>query len=177
MRAVAPVFTTQDSIADPEFARIAHGNLQKRLGRLSWYKGSAVISDGAGGYAIEVRVSDWGAAAAVPRIWLGVPVVVKLGARSARALSGAPLTTQDYANVALGGIVMVGTFIVGRIAVDSVFEARREHFDAKGQPPAAVQAKETTLDGILKMAVMAFSMYQLQKQLPELAKEAQKLLE
>jgi hypothetical protein len=88
-----------------------------------------------------------------------------------------PLVAQDYANMALGALALVGTFMVGRIAVDSIIEARKEHFDRKGQPPAAVKAKETTMDGIVKMAATAFSMWQLQQQLPEVMKEAKKLLE
>jgi hypothetical protein len=88
-----------------------------------------------------------------------------------------PLTTQDYANIAVGGIIMIGTFIVGKIAVESAVESRREHFEAKGQPPAAVQAKETAMDGVMKLLAAGLSFYTLSQQLPELLKETQKLLE
>lgn len=86
------------------------------------------------------------------------------------------LAAQDYANLFLGGLCLVGTFMVGRIAVDSVLEARKERFERKGQPPAAVKAKETTLDGIMKVAATAFSLYQLQQQLPVVISETKKLL-
>ena len=87
------------------------------------------------------------------------------------------LVAQDYANIFLGGLALVGTFMVGRIAVDSIIEARKEHFDRKGQPPAAVKAKETTMDGVMKMAATGYSLYMLQQQLPEVLKEARRLLE
>lgn len=92
-------------------------------------------------------------------------------------MAARPLTTQDYANIAVGGMVLVGTFIVGKIAVESIIEARREHFDAKGQPPAAVQAKETTMDGIVKLLVTGYSIYTMSQQFPQLTGEVQKMLE
>lgn len=87
------------------------------------------------------------------------------------------LTAQDYGNLAFGGLVMVGTFIVGKIIVESIIESRREHFESKGQPPAAVQAKETTADGVVKVLGACYGMYMMSQQVPALLKEAQKMLE
>lgn len=87
------------------------------------------------------------------------------------------LGAQDYANVALAGMSLVATFIVGRIAVDSIIEQRRENFERKGQPKEAVKAKETTMDGVVKLAGTIYSIYMLQQQVPGLLAEARKLLE
>lgn len=87
------------------------------------------------------------------------------------------LVAQDYANVALAGMALVATFMVGRIAVDSIIEHRRENFERKGQPKEAVKAKETTMDGIVKIAGSFYSIYVLQQQMPGLLAEAKKLLE
>lgn len=89
----------------------------------------------------------------------------------------AKLAAQDYANVALAGIALAATFMVGRIAVDSMIESRREHFSRKGQPKEAINAKETTMDGIAKIAGTVYSMYLIQQQLPGVLAEAKKLLE
>jgi len=83
---------------------------------------------------------------------------------------------QDLANVVLGAITMTATFLLGKIIVNSIIESRKEHFDAKGQPPAAVKAKETTVDGIVKVLSMGYSMYMLSQELPIVLKEAEKLL-
>jgi len=91
------------------------------------------------------------------------------------SLRGAP-TTQDYANIGLGFVAFLATFMVGKIAVNAILESRKEHFEKKGQPPAAVKAKETTLEGVLKLAFTGFSLYQMSKDLPEVLTEAQKLL-
>lgn len=93
-----------------------------------------------------------------------------------RTLGATGVTTQDYANVALGAITAIGTFMLGKIAVESIIESRRERFDKKGQPPAAVKAKESTLDGVVKLAATAFSIYQISQQLPEVLGEARKHL-
>lgn len=85
------------------------------------------------------------------------------------------VNSQDLANVALGAMTMVATFLVGKIIVNSIIEGRKEHFDAKGQPPAAVKAKETTMDGIVKILGMGYSMYMLSQELPIVLAEAQKL--
>lgn len=87
------------------------------------------------------------------------------------------LVAQDYANVALAGMALVATFLVGRIAVDSIIEHRRENFSRKGQPKEAIKAKETTMDGIVKIAGTVYSMYMIQQQLPGLLAEAKKLVE
>jgi len=83
---------------------------------------------------------------------------------------------QDYANVAVGAIIAASTFLVGKIIIENILQSRREHFDRKGQPPAAVKAKETTGDGILKLAGTVFSIWQISQQLPELTAEAKKYL-
>lgn len=89
---------------------------------------------------------------------------------------GTALGTQDLANVALGAITMTATFLVGKIVVENIIQSRKEHFDKKGQPPAAVKAKETTMDGIVKLLGMGLSLWQMQKQLPVVIAEAQKMM-
>lgn len=88
----------------------------------------------------------------------------------------ASLSTQDYCNLALGGLALVGTFMVGKIAVDSIIEARKERFDPKGQPKAAVKARESTLDGVMKVLATGYSVYTINQQMPELLGEVKKLL-
>jgi len=61
--------------------------------------------------------------------------------------------------------------MVGKIAVESIIESRKENFDPKGQPPEAVKAKETTVDGIIKFAVMGYSIWSLQEEVPALLAE------
>ncbi len=90
-------------------------------------------------------------------------------------MSQPAVTTQDYANVALGAIAMAATFMVGKIAVDSVLAARKKSFSKKGQPPAAVKAKESTLDGVMKVAATAFSVWQLTQEFPELVAQVKAL--
>lgn len=92
------------------------------------------------------------------------------------AANQSAVTAQDLSNVFIGFAVLFGTFMVGKIAVESIIESRREHFDAKGQPPEAVKSKETTMDGLIKFAVMGYSIYSLQDELPALLTEVKGLL-
>jgi len=85
------------------------------------------------------------------------------------------LSPQDGANIALGFIAFLATFMMGKIAVNAILESRKEHFEKKGQPPAAVKAKETTLDGIMKIAATGYSLWRLQQDLPEVIAEIKKL--
>ncbi len=89
--------------------------------------------------------------------------------------SGAP-ATQDYANVALGFICFASTFLLGKVIVNAVIEGRKERFDRKGQPAPAVKAKETTLDGVMKLAFTGFSLYQMSQDLPEVLAEVNRYL-
>ncbi len=89
--------------------------------------------------------------------------------------SGAP-STQDYANVALGFVCFAATFLMGKIAVNAIIESRKEHFSRKGQPAPAVKAKETTFDGVMKLAFTGFSLYQMSQDLPEVLAEVNKYL-
>ncbi len=89
----------------------------------------------------------------------------------------ANLSTQDYANVALGALCMVGTFMVGKIAVESITAARAERFERKGQPPAAVKSKESTMDGLVKFGGTIYSIYLINQQMPEVIKGVKELLE
>lgn len=86
------------------------------------------------------------------------------------------VAAQDYANLALGAITATATFLVGKIVIENILQSRREHFDRKGQPPAAVKARESTGDGLLKLAGMTFSIWQISKQFPEVLAEAKKYL-
>lgn len=86
------------------------------------------------------------------------------------------VAAQDYANVALGAMIAASTFIMGKIVVENILQSRREHFERKGQPPAAVKARESTGDGLLKLAGMTFSIWQISKQFPEVLSEVKKYL-
>lgn len=88
----------------------------------------------------------------------------------------ASVTAQDGANVAVGAIIAASTFLAGKIIVENIIQSRREHFDAKGQPPAAVKSRETTGDGVMKLIGVVFSLWQLSQQFPEVAAEAKKYL-
>lgn len=166
-------------------AEAAEASLRAHLVQAPWFAGTDLALAKCGGDSAHIMVSVRGTPEQVqafvgcpytPKQWLGVPLQYVAHFED-DGLSGAPLNTQDYANVAVGGMVLVGTFIVGKIAVNSIIEHRREHFDRKGQPPEAIKAKETTMDGIVKLAAMAYSMYLMKQQLPELLGEAKKLLE
>jgi hypothetical protein len=91
-------------------------------------------------------------------------------------LRGSEIGGQDLANVALGVMAMTATFLVGKIVVENIILSRKEHFDKKGQSPAAVKAKETTMDGIVKLLGTAYSMFLLSQELPLVLAEAKKLL-
>lgn len=85
-------------------------------------------------------------------------------------------STQDAANIALGAICFGATFLFGKVVVNAIIEGRKEHFDKKGQPPAAVKAKETTFQGMVKLAFTGFSLWQMSQDLPEVLAEAKKCL-
>jgi hypothetical protein len=166
-------------------AEAAAVSLRAHLATQPWFAGADIAQLKCGGDSAEVMAyvrGSWSDVRALvscpktPRTWQGVPLQFVRAAEWG-SLSGAPLTTQDYANVALGVMVLYGTFMVGKIAVDSIVAARQEHFERKGQPPAAVVAKESTLDGIVKVLGMGYSFYVLSQQLPVVLTEAQKLLE
>lgn len=70
-----------------------------------------------------------------------------------------------------GAMIAASTFFVGKIAVESIIAHRKETFSRKGQPKAAVKAKETTLDGIVKLMGMGFGLYRMSVDLPELVKQ------
>lgn len=86
------------------------------------------------------------------------------------------VAAQDYANVALGAMIAASTFIMGKIVVENILQSRREHFERKGQSPAAVKARESTGDGLLKLAGMTFSIWQISQQFPEVLSEVKKYL-
>ena len=170
-------------------ARAAKDDLRLKLNGQPWFRGVGLTQlkcMGPDPYELQVNVDTREHAAALiaceqtPRIWLGVPlsfaVVGDIAAYSADGL-GAAVSSQDLANVVLGAVTMTATFLLGKIIVNSIIESRKEHFDAKGQPPAAVKAKETTMDGIVKVLSMGYSMYMLSQELPIVLKEAEKLFE
>ncbi len=88
----------------------------------------------------------------------------------------AAVTAQDFSNVAAGALIAASTFLVGKIVVENIIQSRQERFDRKGQPPAAIKARETTADGIMKLVGAAFSIWQLTQQFPELMTEAKKYI-
>lgn len=92
------------------------------------------------------------------------------------AANAGGVSTQDFANVALGAMVAVSTFMVGKIAVESAMKLRVERFKRKGQPRAAVKAKETTADGIVKLLGITLTIWQISQDFPQVAAEAKKYL-
>jgi len=86
-------------------------------------------------------------------------------------------TSQDSANLALGALVLVGTFLTGRIMVQAVIDHRREQFDAKGKTKPEIEAKESTADGVVKVLGAAYALYTLDRDLPIVIAEAKKLLQ
>ena len=158
-------------------AQAAKADLQRKLRGQPWFRGvdftqlKCLCADP---YELQVIVDTSAhlqsllACPQTPKSWLGVPVSYSL---SVSALGATGVAAQDYANVAMGALIAVGTFMMGKIAVGAIIESRKEHFDKKGQPPAAVKAKETTLDGVVKLAATAFSVYQITQQFPEVVAE------
>ena len=164
-------------------ARAAKDSLRQHLQGQLWLNGIGITRLVSGSYAVRVNIKGPRANAqafvdcpVVPRVWHGVPLEF-VATGDTVAFGSAPLTTQDYGNIAFGAAALYGTFMVGKIAVDSIIEYRKERFDRKGQPPAAVQAKESTMDGIVKVLGMGYGFYLMSQQLPEVLREAQKLLE
>ncbi len=163
-------------------ARAAKVSLGARLAGQSWLRGVGITQTkcmGPDPYELQVNVDSRASydqlqsCSLVPKTWMGVPITFSI-VGNIRAVGDTGITAQDYANVALGAITAVGTFMVGKIIVTSLIESRKERFDKKGQPPEAVKAKETTLDGIVKLAGAAFSIYQISQQLPEVMAEIKK---
>jgi len=83
------------------------------------------------------------------------------------------VSSNDFGNVIAGFLVMASAFAVGKIAVDNIAAHRRENFQRKGQPKEAVKAKESTLDGIVKVAGIGFGLYRMVHDLPELVKQVE----
>ncbi len=163
-------------------AEAAEVSLRAHLAEQPWFAGTDLALSKCGGDSAHLMVLAHGSpeqvrafadCPAVPRQWQGVPLQF---VANDVALGEAPLTTQDYANVAVGVMVLVGTFMVGKIGVDSALAARKEHFDRKGQPPAAVAAKESTMDGVMKVFGVGYGLVLMSQQLPVLYEEAKKLL-
>ncbi len=156
-------------------AQAAKMGLRQRLQGQPWLRGIGITQlkcMGPDPYEIQVNIDTMASASLVPRSWLGVPVSVSV-IGNITAL-GTEATTQDYANVALGFVAFLATFMVGKIAVNAIIESRKEHFEKKGQPPEAVKAKESTLDGIMKVAGTGYAIYSIMHDFPEVVTEAKK---
>ncbi len=161
-------------------AQAAEGSLRQKLRGQPGFRGVEIIQSkcmGPNPYELSVQLDsratydDLMACPLTPKQWMGVPISFSIALDNSAALDalGATgVTTQDYANVAVGFMCVVATFLVGKIAVENILKSRREHFDPAGQPPAAVKSKETTMDGLIKLAVMGYSIYSLQDEVPEL---------
>jgi len=161
-------------------ARAAKASLRQRLAGQPWLRGIGIAQLkclGPDPYELQVNLDRIESQVHVPRSWMGVPVTISVVGDIIPLSGTTPLAAQDWANGTLGILCLVGTFMVGKIAVDNIIQSRKEHFDRKGQPPAAVKAKETTLDGMIKLAASAFSVYQITQQFPEVVKEARKYLQ
>ena len=165
-------------------ARAAKADLAQKLQGQPWFRGVGITQlkcMGPDPYELQINVDTRASydqltsCSIVPKNWMGVPITFSI-VGDIVALEGVSLTSQDYANIALGAMTMTATFLVGKIIVNSIIESRKEHFDAKGQPPAAVKARETTLDGIVKVFGMGYSMYLLSQELPIVIAETRKFL-
>jgi len=166
-------------------ARAAKDSLRQKLHGQPWFRGVGITQlkcMGPNPYELQVNLDSRAtydqltACPSTPQAWQGVPLSFSIVGNIA-ALGAAGVTSQDYANVVLGFMCVTATFLVGKIAVESIIKSRREHFDPKGQPPEAIKAKESTMDGVIKLAVMGYSLYSLQTEVPELLaqiKEAMK---
>lgn len=164
-------------------AQAAKASLQQKLQGQPWFRGvdfvqlKCICPDP---YELQVVVSTKAALDELlscpwtPRVWMGVPFSFALDVTA--GFGDVTVTGQDYANVFIGFAVLFGTFMVGKIAVESIIESRREHFDAKGQPPEAVKAKETTMDGLVKFGALALSLFELSQEFPGLVTEAKRYL-
>lgn len=165
-------------------AEAAEGSLRSYLAAWPPFAGTNIATLKCGGDSARLMVMVRGTpeqvrafvdCPATPRSWHGVPLEF-VAAAGASGLGAAPLVYQDYVNVAVGFAVLLSTFIVGKIAVQSIIESRQEHFERKGQPPAAVESKETTMDGVVKFLGTGYGLYMMSRQLPEVWKEAEKYL-
>ena len=85
------------------------------------------------------------------------------------------ISSKDVGNVVAGALIAASTFFVGKIAVESIIAHRKETFERKGKPKEAVKAKETTLDGIVKVAGIGFGLWRMTQDLPALYDEIKKL--
>lgn len=165
-------------------AQAAKASLAQKLRGQPWVRGIGITQRKCYGdpapYELQLNVASAAIAdtlRACPQtaaVWMGVPLqIVVTGNISALGVSP---ETQGYADVALGAMTAAATFLIGKIVVENFLQSRRERFESKGQPPEAVKARETTMDGIMKLAGITFSIWQLSQQLPEVAAEAKKLL-
>lgn len=164
-------------------AEAAEGSLRAYLAAAPWFAGTDIVTLKCGGDSARLMVLVRGSAEQVkaladcpmtPRSWHGVPIDFVRKFDAAEGLGATPLAYQDYVNIGVGFAVLLSTFIVGKIAVQSIIAARQEHFDRKGQSPAAIESKETTMDGVVKFLGTGYGLYMMSKQLPEIWKEAQK---
>jgi hypothetical protein len=159
-------------------AQAAKDSLRQKLHGQPWFRGigfTQLKCMGPDPYQLQVMIDTMASAPLVPRSWLGVPVSITV-VGTIRALGDTGITAQDFGNVAGGFMVFAATFFVGKIVVSSIIEARKEHFDAKGQPPAAVKSKETTGDGLVKLLGIGLTVYQITNSAPEIVSQVQKLL-
>ena len=169
-------------------AQAAEGNLRQKLQGQPGFRGVEIIQTkcmGPNPYELSVQLDSRAtydalmACPQTPQAWMGVPITFSItldNSAALDALGAADVTSQDYANVVVGFMCVLATFMVGKIAVESIVKSRSEHFDPKGQPPAAVKAKESTMDGVIKLAVMGYSIYSLQTEVPELLSTVKGLL-
>src|SRR5882757_1902568 len=155
-------------------ARAAKDSLRQKLQGQPWFLGVGVTQRKCPGpFYLQVNLDSRTtydalmACPQTPKEWMGFPIIFSIvGDRAPLGATG--VTSQDYANMVVGFMCVMATFLVGKIVVESIIKSRREHFDPKGQPPEAVKAKESTMDGIIKLAVMGYSIYSLQTEVPEL---------
>jgi len=163
-------------------AQAAKASLRQKLQEQPWFRGVEIIQTKCmdpDPYELSVSIAGprenalaFIGCPTVPKRWMGVPISFA----SVGGSLGMTVTAQDYSNVFIGFAVLFGTFMVGKIAVESIVAARREHFDSKGQPPEAVKAKETTADGIVKLVAFALSAHEIVTEFPSLMTEAKKYL-
>lgn len=156
--------------------RAAQKSLSQHLQRPPWLRGIGITQSrcmGPDPYALQVNVAALADAQRLPKVWLGVPVTVSVVGNIVAL--GASAESNDIGNVVAGALIAASTFFVGKIAVESIIAHRKETFSRKGKPKAAVKAKETTLDGIVKVAGIGFGLWRMTQDLPALYDEIKKL--
>ena len=165
-------------MANREAAEAAKVDLAAHLRGQPWFRGAGITQAkclGPNPWEVAARISSRRHLQQVPRVWMGVPVSVAVVGDIVALGDAASVSSKDFGNVLAGAMIAASTFFVGKIAVESIVAHRKETFARKGQPKEAVKAKETTLDGIVKIAACGFGLWRMVNDLPELVKQVEEM--